>query len=252
MSTHRGAYHSHNLLVRLDAKSLEGDTDGNVYGKRVVLQIHATLLHDDVASTSTLRCCARDVRLGMEGGVESYHHTTILVLLNEDSVLRELFLHQQHLLCTSNDEVTSRVVQTFLRMASRAATYLHLRELGGRLVAKDTTTGLQHDGKLTDRNALLSHQLVPYGVLDVDEDGGAVGETSVATLIGRDSIVHNVGILLITRSIDVDVCVAETELGVHIAADLPVGLEDFLHLDLNEKVERVNLLLYESSRLEQR
>ena len=184
--------------------------------------------------------------------MESYHYTTILVLLNEDSVLRELFLHQQHLLCTSNDEVTSRVVQTFLRMASRAATYLHLRELGGRLVAKDTTTGLQHDGKLTDRNALLSHQLVPYGVLDVDEDGGAVGETSVATLVGRDSIVHNVGILLITRSIDVDVCVAEAELGVHIAADLPVGLEDLLHLDLNEKVERVNLLLNESSRLEQR
>ena len=105
-------------------------------------------------------------------GVKTYHDGSVVVHVHQDTVLRELLLHEQDLLGASDDEVAAGVVETLL----------HARELRGRLVAQDAFGGVQHDGELTDAESALHHDLIAEGVFDIDEDGRRVGETALATL----------------------------------------------------------------------
>ena len=45
---------------------------------------------------------------------------------------------------------------------------------------------VEHDGELPDAQSALHHDFVAESVFDVDKDGCRVGETTFATLHGRD------------------------------------------------------------------
>ena len=112
----------------------------------------------------------------MRGDTKTYHDGAVVVHVHQNAVLRELLLHEEDLLRASDDEVAAGVVETLL----------HARQLGGGLVAQDALGGVEHDGELTDAQSALHHDFVAESVFDVDEDGRRVGETTFATLHGRN------------------------------------------------------------------
>lgn len=110
-----------------------------------------------------------------------YHDRPVVVDVQQQTVLRHLLLHQQHLLRAAHDEVTARVVEALL----------HLGQLCRCLVAQNALGGVEHDGELPDAQVAFHHDLVAERVLDVDENGRGVGQAAFAALHGRNLFPHS-------------------------------------------------------------
>jgi hypothetical protein len=125
-------------------------------------------------------------------------HATSLVLFDDDTVLGQLLLHQQHSLDSLNHEIatlspahkrrerhehrvnntTNCRVKKCVRACVRERkltgierTLLECGELLLVLIGEDALAGLEHDRHATDDDAVTDHDLLAARVLDIDRDG---------------------------------------------------------------------------------
>lgn len=159
--------------------------------------------------------------------------------LDDDPVLAELLLDEDDLFGALDDKVAAGI----------EGTLVHASELGVGLAGEDALAAAKHDGETADVDVWTTDDGLGAGVLDGDEDGGAVGDVAETTLVGGDGLVDGIEVGAVGEG-DVDVGVLEPEAGVDVGGDLVVGLDDVLDVDVDEMVERVDVLLDEALDLE--
>ena len=204
----------------------------------VVLEEEAAVLDDDVGLGLAL------VRGAGDGGDD----LAVAVDVDDDAVLGELLLDEDDLLGALDDKVAARV----------EGALPEAREALLRLPLEGASVAAEHDRHVADLEgslavlALAHDDLLPAGVLDVDGDGGRVGDVPEAALLRRD-LLDDV-LLLVARLPDVDVEVLEVEVRDAVDRHALVALRahDLLYLVVDEVVERVDVLLDEAADLEER
>jgi hypothetical protein len=60
------------------------------------------------------------------------------------------------------------------------------------LAGENALAGLEHDRHAADDDAVADHDLLAAGVLDVDRNGGRVGDVPQAAVLGGDGHGHEV------------------------------------------------------------
>lgn len=86
------------------------------------------------------------------------------ICLDDNSVLAQLFLDEDNLFCAFDDEITTWIQWTFG----------HACKLRLGTPRQDALVTTQHDGQTTDVHVLSPHDILSAGILNRDEDGGAV------------------------------------------------------------------------------
>mmetsp|Transcript_43056 Transcript_43056/g.100904 ORF Transcript_43056/g.100904 Transcript_43056/m.100904 type:complete len:208 (+) Transcript_43056:1242-1865(+) len=145
-----GADKLHHLLVRRCAHRFEQHDHRHVVGEGVMPQRVRAVLVDDVRLRLAL------VRRRGDGGVD----VVLGVAVDDDPVLRELLLDENHLLLPLDDEVAARV--------NRALA--HPRQLRVGTPMQHALLGAEHDRHPADLHALLELLRRADGVLDVHLD----------------------------------------------------------------------------------
>lgn len=169
----------------------------------------------------------RDVR-----GDRSLNQILLRIGFDDDTILGQLLLHQNHLLRPLDDKVSSRVQRALG----------HRRQFRLALSRQDTLVTPQHDGQSPNLDTLRNNFLLPPRVLDVDVDGGRVAEIPQPAFVGSDALVDGVLVGSFGRS-NSDVEVFEVEVRVNVAGDSRVRSEDGLKIDVDKVVERIEMLL---------
>ena len=97
-------------------------------------------------------------------------------------------------------------------------------------------------------------RLTLAGVYNVHHYRRSICHVAQPTFVGCNgtAVVFEVIFFLSVRRKDANVCVLEEELGVEIAADKAVGLDDFLEFHIDKVVVRIDVLLDETLGLQER
>ena len=159
--------------------------------------------------------------------------------LYDDPILGQLLLDQDDLLHTPDNEVPPRIIGTLLRSGKLLLTH----------AIEPAIARAKHDGHPANQHIVLDIDLVPLGVSYIHVDWGRVGDVSDATLVWHDVISRL--ILTDLGPSNSDVSEHEAEVGVCVTGDGGVGSDDLLDLLVDEVVERVNVLLHQSSQAEE-
>ena len=159
-------HHLHDLLVRDDAHPFHRHDDRDVLRERVVLQVQLPVLDRQVGTTLAL----------MGGAGHRATDGSFPVLLDDDAVLGELFLDQNHLLHPFHDEVAARIERALVQLGHLEVGFTRQRAVGGS----------EHNGHPTDRQPFSDHPLGPARVLDIHGDGGAVRDVPEPALVRGD------------------------------------------------------------------
>ena len=224
------AHHLHNLLVRYHAHPFHRHDDGDVLREGVVLEVQLPVLHRQVGATLPL----------VGGAGHRATDDTLPVLFDDDAVLGELLLDEDHLLHSLDDEVAARVERALVQLGQ-----FQVRLAGERAIG-----GPQHYGHASYGQALPDNPLGSTGVLDVHGDGGAVRDVPETTLVGGD-LSRDVEGLLDVGHPHRDVEVLEVERRVCVARDHLVRPHDFFHVHVDEVVEGVDVLFNQAFHLQE-
>lgn len=138
--------------------------------------------------------------------------------------------------------------------------FVQARQLSVRLARQNALSGAQHDWHPSNLDVFLPHSLPASPVVDVDHDGRCVGHVPEPALVRRDRGAH----ILLTLGprgpehpdgvVPIPISnagrrilhILDPEILIDIAGDDLVGHDDVGQFSVDEVVERVNVLLYQS------
>jgi hypothetical protein len=156
------------------------------------------------------------------------------VCLDDDPVLAQLLLDQYNLLGALNHKIPARIEWALV----------HPRQLLLRLTRQHTLVAPQHARYPADRHIRPLDEVFAARVLDRNVDRGAVRSVSQTALVRRDGLVDGVRVRAIGHA-DGDVRVFQPEARVDVRGDFVVGAKNVEKVNVDEMVERVDVLLYE-------
>ena len=128
-------------------------------------------------------------------------------------------------------------------------TFDHPRELSLGLSCQNTLATSQHDGEPTNINISLDDGFAS-SILDSDYYRGGVGDIPEATFVWGDFLVDSGHFITIGKP-DVDVGVFEPKTRVDVRSDFMVCFNDVLNVDVDEVVERIDVLFDETLDLQE-
>lgn len=153
------------------------------------------------------------------------------VPLNDDTIFAQLFLHQDDLFRSLHDKISSGVKRTFS----------HLRQLSFTASSQYTLATSQHDRQSPNIDIPLDYSLAP-SILNCDHDWCAICDVSQTTFVGSKLLIDSPHFISVRES-DVDIDVLEKETRVDIRGDFIVRFDDVFYVNIDEVVERVDMLL---------
>ena len=161
------------------------------------------------------------------------------VNLDNDAILAQLLLDEYDLLSAFDHKIPARVERTFR----------HAGQLSFCPSRQNAFVTLQHDGKASNIHVGSPDDGFASGVLDSDENGRTVRDVTKPAFMGCNALVDGVRVRSVGEAHD-NIGVFEPETGIDIGGDLVVSLEDIFDVNVDEVIERVDVLLDESLDLE--
>lgn len=131
------------------------------------------------------------------------HHVVLLIHFDNDTILRQLLLHQNNLLNTLDDKVATRIQRTLGQFG----------ELSFRLAGQNALLTSKHDRQATNGDLLSSHDGAATNVLNVNIYVSRVSQVSQSAFVRCIRLIGGVCVCSF-RNTDIDITVSDTRNGV--------------------------------------
>lgn len=131
------------------------------------------------------------------------HNVILLIHFDNDTILRQLLLHQNNLLNTLDDKVATRIQRTLGQFG----------ELSFRLAGQYALLTSKHNRQATNGDLLSSHNGTATNVLNVNINVGRVSQVSQSAFVRCIRLIGGVRVCSF-RNTDIDITVSDTRNGV--------------------------------------